>query len=79
MSKNFYLDVPQAVVTHAALTSVIAEDGAETTEVIYWVKNNSQQFFSIQLHLFIFFKVKWLTQNLLIIGLGLIHTDIYQI
>ncbi len=49
VSKNFYLDVPQAIVTYAVLTSVIAEDGAETTEVIYWVKNNSQQFFSIAL------------------------------
>ncbi|MEO6785044.1 MAG: hypothetical protein ABI318_02835, partial [Chthoniobacteraceae bacterium] len=49
VSKNFYLDVPQAIVTYAVLTSVIAEDAAETTEVIYWVKNNSQQFFSIQL------------------------------
>ncbi len=49
VSKNFYLEVPQAIVTYAVLTSVIAEDGAETTEVIYWVKNNSQQFFSIQL------------------------------
>ncbi len=49
VSKNLYLDVPQAIVTHAALASVIAEDGAETTEVVYWVKNNSQQFFSIQL------------------------------
>jgi len=49
VSKNFYLDVPQAIVTNAVLTSVVAEDAAETTEVIYWVKNNSQQFFSIQL------------------------------
>ena len=49
VSKNFYLEVPQAVVTYAVLTSVIAEDQAETTEVIYWVKNNSQQFFSVQL------------------------------
>ncbi len=49
VSKNIYLEVPQAIVTYAVLTSVIAEDGAETTEVIYWVKNNSQQFFGIQL------------------------------
>ena len=49
VSKNFYLDVPQAVVTYAVLTTVMAEDQAETTEVIYWVKNNSQQFFSVQL------------------------------
>ncbi len=49
VSKNLYLDVPAAVVTYAVLTSVIAEDEAETTEVIYWVRNNAQQFFSIQL------------------------------
>ncbi|MEI7820146.1 MAG: hypothetical protein WCK55_04445 [Verrucomicrobiota bacterium] len=49
VSKNIYLEVPQAIVTYGVLTSVIAEDGAETTEVIYWVKNNSQQFFGIQL------------------------------
>lgn len=49
VSKNFYLEVPTAVVTYAVLTSSIAEDEAETTEAIYWVKNNSQQFFSIKL------------------------------
>jgi len=49
VSKNLYLDVPQAVVSYAVLTSVIAEDQAETTEVIYWVRNNAQQFFSVQL------------------------------
>ena len=49
VSKNFYLDVPSAVVSYAVLNSVIAEDQSETTEVIYWVRNNSQQFFSIQL------------------------------
>ncbi|MEA3213468.1 MAG: hypothetical protein QOE70_6525 [Chthoniobacter sp.] len=49
VSKNLYLDVPTAVASYAVLTSVIAEDEAETTEVIYWVRNNSQQFFSVQL------------------------------
>jgi hypothetical protein len=49
VSKNFYLEVPSAIVSYAVLNSVIAEDEAETTEVIYWVRNNSQQFFSIQL------------------------------
>ena len=49
VSKNLYLDVPAAVVSYAVLTTVIAEDEAETTEVIYWVRNNAQQFFSIQL------------------------------
>lgn len=49
VSKNLYLDVPSALVTYAVLNSVIAENKSETTEVIYWVRNNSQQFFSIQL------------------------------
>jgi len=49
VSKNFYLAVPSAIVSHAILTTSIAEDEAETTEVIYWVRNNSQQFFSVQL------------------------------
>jgi hypothetical protein len=49
VSKNFYLPVPSAIVSHAILTTSIAEDEAETTEVIYWVRNNSQQFFSVQL------------------------------
>ena len=49
VSKNFYLEVPLAIVTYAVLTSSISEDEAETTEAIYWVRNNSQQFFSIQL------------------------------
>ncbi len=49
VSKNSYLEVPSAVVSYAVLNSVIAEDEAETTEVIYWVRNNAQQFFSVQL------------------------------
>lgn len=49
VSKNIFLEVPLAVVTHAVLTSVIAEDTAETAEVIYWVRNNAQQFFSVAL------------------------------
>lgn len=49
VAKNLYLAVPPVVVTYAVLTSVVAEDEAETTEVIYWVRNNAQQFFSIQL------------------------------
>ncbi len=49
VSRNEFLPVPQAVVTHAALTSVISNDEAVTTEVVYWVKNNAKQFFSVSL------------------------------
>ena len=49
VAKNLYLDVPTALVTSARINTVIAEDRAQTTEVIYEVRNNSQQFFSIQL------------------------------
>ena len=49
VSRNEFLPVPQAVVTHADLTSVLSADAAITTEVIYWVKNNAKQFFSVDL------------------------------
>ncbi|MCB1078240.1 MAG: hypothetical protein KDM64_10490, partial [Verrucomicrobiae bacterium] len=49
VSRNEFLPVPQAVVTYAALTSVISNDRAVTSEVVYWVKNNAKQFFSVSL------------------------------
>jgi hypothetical protein len=49
VSKNLYLEVPSALVNYAVINSVIAEDKAQTTEVVYWVRNNSQQFFTIRL------------------------------
>jgi hypothetical protein len=49
VSKNVFLDVPQAMVTYAVLNTVVSTDAASSTEVIYWVKNNSQQFFSVEL------------------------------
>ncbi|NNE92830.1 MAG: hypothetical protein HKN23_14395 [Verrucomicrobiales bacterium] len=49
ISRNEFLPVPQAVVTYANLTSVVSSDEAITTEVIYWVKNNAKQFFSVSL------------------------------
>ncbi len=49
VSKNLYLEVPNALVTYAVLNTVIAEDSAQSTEVIYWVKNNSLPFFSVRL------------------------------
>ena len=49
VAKNLYLDVPTALVTSARINTVIAEDRAQTTEVIYQVRNNSQQFFTIRL------------------------------
>jgi hypothetical protein len=49
VAKNLYLEVPSALVTYAVLNTVVAEDRAQSTEVIYWVKNNSLPFFSIRL------------------------------
>ena len=49
VSRNEFLPVPQAVVTYADLTTVLSSDAAVTTEVIYWVKNNAKQFFSVTL------------------------------
>jgi hypothetical protein len=49
VAKNLYLEVPTALVNYAVLTSVIAEDQSETTEAIYWLRNNGQQFFSVRL------------------------------
>ena len=51
VAKNLFLEVPRALVTYAVFTSVIAENKAETTEAVYWVRNNSQQFLSVQLPL----------------------------
>ncbi|TLD72818.1 hypothetical protein FEM03_01735 [Phragmitibacter flavus] len=49
VTRNAYIAVPQAVVTHAILTSAVATDGAQTTEMIYWVRNNAQQFLAVEL------------------------------
>ena len=49
IARNAYISVPQAVVTHAVLTSAVATDRAQTTEAIYWVKNNAQQFLIVRL------------------------------
>ncbi|MCB1209082.1 MAG: hypothetical protein KDK97_07130 [Verrucomicrobiales bacterium] len=47
--KNSYFPVPQAMVTHADLTTAVASDGAQTTEALYWVKNNDLQFLVVKL------------------------------
>lgn len=49
LARNAYIEVPQAVVTHAVLTTAVATDRAQTTEVIYWVKNNARQFLTVRL------------------------------
>ena len=41
--------MPQAVITHADLITAVATDKAQTTEVIYWVKNNDLQFLVVSL------------------------------
>jgi hypothetical protein len=49
IARNAYISVPQAVITHSVLTSAVATDRAQTTEAIYWVKNNAQQFLTVRL------------------------------
>lgn len=49
VAKNAYIDVPAAVITHAALATSVAADLVQTTEAIYWVKNNAQQFLTVRL------------------------------
>ncbi len=48
-AKNAYFPVPQAIITHADLTTAVASDNAQTTEVIYWVKNIDLQFLVVKL------------------------------
>lgn len=49
VAKNDYFSVPQAVITHADLTTAVATDRAQSTEVIYWVKNIDMQFLVVRL------------------------------
>lgn len=49
IAKNDFFSVPQAVVTHADLTTAVATDRAQSTEVIYWVKNIDLQFLVVTL------------------------------
>ncbi|MBL9118225.1 MAG: hypothetical protein JNJ83_24680 [Verrucomicrobiaceae bacterium] len=48
-AKNAYFPIPQAVITHADLTTAVASDEAQSTEVIYWVKNIDLQFLVVTL------------------------------
>ncbi len=49
VAKNAYLEVPQAIVTQSLLTTAVSTDKAQTTEAVYWVKNNAKQFLTVQL------------------------------
>jgi len=49
LAKNSFIAVPQAIITHADLVTAVATDKAQTTEVIYWVKNNDLQFLVVSL------------------------------
>lgn len=49
MARNAYKEVPTAVITHAVLTTAVSTDLQQTTEVVYWVKNNAQQFLTVRL------------------------------
>ena len=48
-AKNAYWTVPQAVITHADLTTAVSTDQAQSTEVIYWLKNVDLQFLIVKL------------------------------
>lgn len=49
VAKNAYIEVPAAVITHAVLATAVSRDLQQTTEAIYWVKNNAQQFLTVRL------------------------------
>ena len=49
LARNSYFAVPQAIVTHADLVTAAATDRAQTTEAVYWVKNNDLQFLVVRL------------------------------
>ena len=49
LAKNSFIQVPRAIITHADLTTAVATDDAQVTEVVYWVKNNDQQFLVVRL------------------------------
>ena len=49
VTRNAYIPVPQAVVTHAVMAAAVASDRAQTIEMIYWVRNNAQQFLTVKL------------------------------
>lgn len=49
VAKNAYLEVPQAIITQSLLTTAVSTDRAQTTEAVYWVKNNAKQFLAVQL------------------------------
>lgn len=47
--RNELVEVPQAMVTYADVTTVVSTDGATTTEVVYWLQNNTQQYLTLRL------------------------------
>lgn len=49
LARNSFLAVPQAIVTHADLLTAVATDRAQTTEALYWVRNNDLQFLVVRL------------------------------
>jgi hypothetical protein len=49
LARNSFLAVPQAVITHADLLTAVATDRAQTTEALYWVRNNDLQFLVVRL------------------------------
>jgi hypothetical protein len=49
VTRNELVEVPQAMVTYADVTTVVSTDRAVTTEAVYWLQNNTQQYLTIRL------------------------------
>jgi len=49
VTKNRYLEIPRALITHADVNAVLSGDGALTTEAIYWMRNAAESSLKVQL------------------------------
>jgi hypothetical protein len=49
VTKNRYLEVPRALITHADMNAVLSGDGALTTEAIYWLRNAAESSLKVKL------------------------------
>ncbi len=49
VTKNRYLEIPRALITHADVNAVLSGDGALTTEAIYWLRNAAESSLKVRL------------------------------
>lgn len=49
ITKNRYLEIPRALITHADVNAVLSGDGALTTEAIYWLRNAAESSLKVKL------------------------------